>query len=110
MTWESLGHHTTELASRVAAMLDQANVQAAVLSGLAVALGPGSFMGLRIGMALVKGLAMARAIPLVGVPTLDVTAYAVRYRRTTLRDLSRAVRICAARIVGTVADGDRPVK
>ena len=98
MTWESLGHHTTELALQVAAMLDQANVQASALSGLAVALGPGSFMGLRIGMALVKGLAMARAIPLVGVPTLDVTAYAVRYRRTTLYATLQAGRgrICAA--------------
>jgi tRNA threonylcarbamoyladenosine biosynthesis protein TsaB len=44
------------------------------LQALAVTTGPGSFTGLRIGLALAKGLALARHIPLIGVPTLDVLA------------------------------------
>ncbi len=83
-TWESARRHTTELTPQVAAMLRQLEVDASALTGLVVALGPGSFTGLRIGLSLVKGLALAQAIPLVGVPTLDVTVYPVYRRRATL--------------------------
>ncbi len=44
---------------------------------LAVTIGPGSFTGLRIGLALVKGLAMAAGVPIVGISTLEVLAYNV---------------------------------
>ncbi len=94
-TWESPRRHTVELAPRVADML-KADVSA--LGGLAVTLGPGSFTGLRIGMALVKGLELARSIPVVGVPTLDVAVSAVNRRRGTLYAALQAGRgrICLA--------------
>jgi tRNA threonylcarbamoyladenosine biosynthesis protein TsaB len=43
---------------------------------LGVALGPGSFTSLRVGLALVKGLALARHLPVIGIPTLDILAAA----------------------------------
>jgi tRNA threonylcarbamoyladenosine biosynthesis protein TsaB len=46
------------------------------LAAVAVSLGPGSFTGLRVGLALAKGLCFGRGLPLVGVPTLDVMAEA----------------------------------
>ena len=44
---------------------------------MAVALGPGSYTGLRIGLGFAKGLALANQIPLIGVPTLDILAASV---------------------------------
>jgi tRNA threonylcarbamoyladenosine biosynthesis protein TsaB len=45
------------------------------LTAVAVALGPGSYTGLRIGLALAKGLALAHKLTLIGVPTLDILAH-----------------------------------
>jgi tRNA threonylcarbamoyladenosine biosynthesis protein TsaB len=94
-SWESPRRHTVELAPRVVQML---HGQVSDLAGLAVATGPGSFTSLRIGMALAKGLALARGVPLVGIPTLDVSAYAVRRHRGTLYATLHAGRgrICLA--------------
>ncbi len=72
-TWLSDHYHTTELAPQVALLLRRAKQEVAGLSGLAVAIGPGSYTGLRIGLGFAKGLALAQAgrLPLVGIPTLD---------------------------------------
>jgi tRNA threonylcarbamoyladenosine biosynthesis protein TsaB len=97
-TWESSRNHTVELLPRLTAALEQLGLGAKHLSGVAVARGPGSFTGLRVGMAVAKGLALARGLPLVGVPTLDVIAAAQGGSRHTLCAVLQAGRgrICVA--------------
>lgn len=75
-TWISQDYHTIELAPAIAEAFAKARITHADLAALAVARGPGSFTGLRIGLALAKGLALARHIPIVGIPTLDFLAAA----------------------------------
>ena len=76
MTWMSQQYHTIELAPTVSSLLDRVGMTPRDLNVLAVALGPGSFTGLRIGLALVKGMALAGHLAVVGVPTLDILASA----------------------------------
>ena len=76
-SWISRRYHTVELASAVEANLKRAGLNPKDLDVLAVATGPGSFTGLRIGMALVKGLAYTHQLPVIGIPTLNITARAV---------------------------------
>lgn len=75
-TWEARRRHTTELSPRLARAMAQVGVPPRKLSGVAVAKGPGSFTGLRIGMSVAKGLAVAQNLPLVAIPTLDIVASA----------------------------------
>ena len=75
-TWNSHDYHTVELAPAIAEILHRAKITASELEVLAVALGPGSFTGLRIGLALAKGMALAGHMPLIGIPTLDALAAA----------------------------------
>lgn len=72
--WVSGRHHTVELAPAVALVLRETKTTISMLSALAIASGPGSYTGLRIGMGFAKGIALGAGIPLVGVPTLDILA------------------------------------
>jgi tRNA threonylcarbamoyladenosine biosynthesis protein TsaB len=75
-TWRTANNHTIELAPAVNRLLEQCDVGIPRLTGLAVSIGPGSYSGLRVGVALAKGLASARQLPLVGVSSLDTIASA----------------------------------
>ena len=77
LTWHSANYHTVELTQSIANVLTRNRIGPADLVAIAVAIGPGSFTGLRIGLAVAKGLSLAHRIPLVGIPTLDVVAAAV---------------------------------
>jgi tRNA threonylcarbamoyladenosine biosynthesis protein TsaB len=90
--WTSMNHHTVELAPVVADALRRAGVPTSELEAIGVAIGPGSFTGLRIGLALAKGLALARRLPLVGIPTLDILATAQPVREIGLVALLQAGR------------------
>ena len=74
--WRSGQRHTVELAPAVADLLTRCGLAINDINALGVALGPGSFTSLRVGLAFVKGLALARHIPLIGIPTLDILAKA----------------------------------
>ncbi|MDA8233577.1 MAG: tRNA (adenosine(37)-N6)-threonylcarbamoyltransferase complex dimerization subunit type 1 TsaB [Clostridia bacterium] len=67
--------HSQNLMPMVDQVLKDAGVGPRDLKGLAVSIGPGSFTGLRIGLAAAKGMAQVLGIPLVGVPTLDILTY-----------------------------------
>jgi len=66
--------HSERLMSAVDRLLADCGLAPADLDGLAVSVGPGSFTGLRVGLATVKALAMALDLPVAPVPTLDALA------------------------------------
>ena len=82
------GVHTTEtLLPAIEIMLKNANLTLDDMELIAVSAGPGSFTGVRIGVATAKGLAFGRELPCAGVSSLQALA-------TNLRD--RDAYVCAA--------------
>ena len=73
--WHSTYNHTAELMPSVVSILARAGLTAVELDGFAVALGPGGFSALRVGVSTAKGLAMVAKKPIIGVGTLDLEAY-----------------------------------
>lgn len=72
--WVSRARHTVELAPALNELFQRTGVGMDEIRALGVALGPGSFTSLRVGLAFAKGLTLARSLPLIGIPTLDVVA------------------------------------
>lgn len=84
--------HTVELAPALSGLLARTGQRVADLTALGVALGPGSFTALRVGLAFAKGLALARKLPIVGIPTLNVVAAAVPVQQLPLAAVVQAGR------------------
>lgn len=82
----------TRLLRTIADLLDQTGQVTSELSEIVVGLGPGSFTGVRIGVATAKGIAQGLGVPLFGVSTLDAIAW-------RLKDVSGTI--------GVVADAAR---
>jgi tRNA threonylcarbamoyladenosine biosynthesis protein TsaB len=70
--------HGELLAPTIETVLRRAHVEISDLSRIAVGVGPGPFTGLRVGIVTARTLAAALRVPLDGVCTLDVIAFAVR--------------------------------
>lgn len=66
--------HSEGLLTSVDTLLEAASLRTDELGAVAVSIGPGSFTGLRIGVAAAKGLAFSLGLPLFGVPTLEIMA------------------------------------
>lgn len=84
--------HSMDLVPSIKDLLDGVGLSIHDLNGIAVSIGPGSFTGLRIGLATSKGLAYSSGVPLVGVPTLDAIAMGV---------FSEELKVCAMIEAGT---------
>lgn len=76
LLWKSKGHHTVELAAAANDLMKKCGVHPTDLSLLVCATGPGTFTGLRIGLAFAKGLALSLRLPILGIPTFDFLAAA----------------------------------
>ncbi|HCZ36906.1 MAG TPA: tRNA (adenosine(37)-N6)-threonylcarbamoyltransferase complex dimerization subunit type 1 TsaB [Cytophagales bacterium] len=64
----------SQLAPMIDAVMIESNTQSAMLGAVVVAAGPGSYTGLRIGVATAKGICFALNLPLIAVNTLDLVA------------------------------------
>lgn len=82
--------HGRLLTRAVEGLLADAGWRLADLDAIAVSIGPGSFTGLRIGLAFAKGVAMAQEIPLVAVPTLAALAAQAPLNRGLIAPLLRS--------------------
>ena len=66
--------HSESLMPMVDRVMRESQCRLSDLDGIAISIGPGSFTGLRIGLAAAKGLALGAGIPLVALSTLEVLA------------------------------------
>lgn len=96
--WYGRNTQTIELTAAIEAMLQQANKPITELEAITVALGPGSYTGLRVGLSVAKGLSLANQTALIGVPTLDIVAAAFQPLDHPLLAVAEAgrTRVCAA--------------
>ncbi len=64
--------------------LEEAGLGYRNVGGMAVGLGPGLFTGMRVGVSTAKALAQALSVPIVGMSSLDLVAYELRYCPKTI--------------------------
>jgi tRNA threonylcarbamoyl adenosine modification protein YeaZ len=79
LTTEVIGRgHAEKLMGMIEAAMQEAGLAFADLDRIAVTVGPGSFTGIRVGIAAARGLALVSGTPLVGIGTLAALAEAAR--------------------------------
>lgn len=71
--------HTEVLTPSIKFVCEQARIEMREVSCVAVDVGPGLFTGLRVGVATAKAIAMALRVPMIGLSSLDLLAYSVRW-------------------------------
>lgn len=95
-TWESKHRHGEELLARLDEAIAEAGAQRRDLTRVVVGTGPGSFTGLRIGLATAKTIAYALSIPIVGVSSTRALALAAATANPALSEVTVALPAGAA--------------
>lgn len=75
LAWRSAQNHSVEVAPAIRLVMERAGVRMDGLEAIFVAVGPGGFSALRVGLSTAKAMAMALGVPLVGIGTLDIEAF-----------------------------------
>ncbi len=73
-SWPADRSHTRTALGEIHHVLDAEGLAPDGLAAIAVAVGPGAFTGLRVGIGIGKGFHLATAVPLIGISTLEATA------------------------------------
>ena len=81
LSFDSGVTHSKRLLGSIDWLLQTIDLSISDIGVLAVGTGPGSFTGLRIGMATAKGLAQGTGLPLIGISSLDAVAAGIRSER-----------------------------
>jgi tRNA threonylcarbamoyladenosine biosynthesis protein TsaB len=76
--------HAETLVPAIRFCCEVADVELAEISVVAVDVGPGLFTGMRVGIATGKALAHALRVPMIGLPSLDLLAYPLRWSRRVI--------------------------
>lgn len=84
INWHSYQNHTVELTPAIVSLFEKANASPTQLNTIFLALGPGGFSALRVGMSVAKGMAEALNIPIFGVGTLEIEAVPFASSRLTI--------------------------
>ncbi len=92
LIWNAGRNQTTSLIAEMTHLLDLRGLELRDIGAIAVAIGPGSFSGLRVGLSIAKGICYGLRLPLLGVGTLDVAAYPHVGTRSPIRAFVRAGR------------------
>ena len=82
--WTATLRQTVELAPAIEKILEDSKLNAADLTAISVAIGPGSYTGLRIGMGLARGLALVHNLPIAAIQTHDIVAANIPHNEQTL--------------------------
>lgn len=73
--WASARRHSEQLLPQLDALCHLANITPPQITTVAVSLGPGSWSGVRVGISMAKGLALANNAHIIGVNALDIIAW-----------------------------------
>jgi tRNA threonylcarbamoyladenosine biosynthesis protein TsaB len=92
LAWIAGRRHSVQLLPEVERLLALLGIEMSALTAIAAARGPGSFTGVRVGLAAAQGLALALGLPAYGVCTLDVLAAGQEASQLPVRPLLDAGR------------------
>jgi len=88
--WQTGRNHSAQIVPMAHHLLGNLGLAVSDLTGVGVSLGPGSWSGLRVGLSIAKGMALAAGLPLLGVSSLHTLAYP---HQRTGRSVVAAIRL-----------------